>query len=141
MLYVPGSMSAKTTLAPAWVTASAVAMKLLAGTMTSSPFPIPRHFERDKEGIRAVPDADAVPDPAETGEGFFEVLDVGAANEGGFRQTSRDDGIDLRFDRFILFLQVYELDSHKVLVYYSLISIFTRDFGQSFRSSRAGFPA
>ena len=43
-------------------------------------------FERDEEGIGAVTDADAVPDPAKAGKGFLEVLDVGAADEGGLRQ-------------------------------------------------------
>ena len=41
MLAVSGSTSASTGVAPVWETASAVAMKVLAGTMTSSPGPIP----------------------------------------------------------------------------------------------------
>ncbi len=42
MLYVVGLTSTKATLAPVRVTASDVAMKLFAGTRTSSPAPIPR---------------------------------------------------------------------------------------------------
>ncbi len=41
MLLVRGSMSTNTTRAPAMVTASDVAMKEFAGTMTSSPGPTP----------------------------------------------------------------------------------------------------
>ena len=41
MLAVSGRQSTKTGVAPAWLTASAVAMKVLTGTMTSSPGPTP----------------------------------------------------------------------------------------------------
>ena len=41
MLAVSGRQSTKTGVAPQWLTASAVAMKVLTGTMTSSPGPTP----------------------------------------------------------------------------------------------------
>ena len=43
-LYVTISGSAKTGVAPAYVTAKTVAIKVLLGTITSSPFPIPNAF-------------------------------------------------------------------------------------------------
>ena len=50
--------------------------------------------------------------PQKSGKGLLEVLDVRAADESCLRKDLGDDGIDLRFDRFILFLQVYKLDGH-----------------------------
>jgi hypothetical protein len=41
MLWVRGSGSTGTGVAPHWLTASQVAMKVLLGTMTSSPGPTP----------------------------------------------------------------------------------------------------
>jgi len=73
MLYVLGLTSTKATLAPVRVTASEVAIKLFAGTRTSSPC-LSQDPERDKQGIGSIPDAYAVLHIAEVGKDFSNEL-------------------------------------------------------------------
>ena len=62
-------------------TASAVAMNVFAGTMTSSPGPMPAARRCQLEGVGAVGHADAVADAAPRREGVLELADLGALDE------------------------------------------------------------
>ena len=55
--------STKTGVAPMWLTASAVAMKVLAGTMTSSPGRTPAAMSASLHGVGARAHADAWSQP------------------------------------------------------------------------------
>ena len=69
-------------------TASAVAMNVLAGRITSSPAADAGGPQRELEGVGAVGHADAVGHAAERGELRLERGDVGAVDEGGGGQDS-----------------------------------------------------
>ena len=62
MFAVSGRQSTKSGVAPAWLTASAVAMKVLTGTMTSSPGPTPAACSARRTA--SVPELTPVQNPA-----------------------------------------------------------------------------
>ena len=63
-------------------TASAVAMKVLAGRITSSAWPHVHRAQRQLEGVGAVGDADAVLDADQGGVLTLEVSDLLTTDEG-----------------------------------------------------------
>ena len=70
-------------MAPTALTASAVAMKVLVGTITSSPGPMPSARRASSRAVGAGGDADRVLGLAVGGELALEGLDLGAEGEGG----------------------------------------------------------
>ena len=80
------STSTSTGTAPIRDTASAVAMKVFAGRMTSSPGPDPDGAERQLERIGAVGDPDTVLDPDVLGVLLLERGDLGTTDERGSRR-------------------------------------------------------
>ena len=71
-----------------------------------------RH-EGEAQGVGAGVDADAVFGVAEFGEGFFEVLDVGSADESGVLEGFGDHGDSFSGDGFVLGFKVEERYLHR----------------------------
>ena len=84
--YVPSTQSTSTGVAPARETASAVAMKVLAGRMHSSSCPMPSAAQRDLERVSAVRRPHAMRHADELRVLALERRHVGAADECGLGQ-------------------------------------------------------
>ena len=78
MLWVAGSGSTGTGVAPVCDTASQVAMKVFDGTITSSPGANPVAEEDEPQRVEAAADADGVAGPAVLGELLLERGDLRA---------------------------------------------------------------
>ena len=87
----PGRRRPGAGVAPTRLTASAVAMNELAGTMTSSPRPDAQRAQREHERLGARGDADRVLGLAVGGEVVLERLDVGPSVKAPCSATLRDD--------------------------------------------------
>ena len=111
-----GSTSTSTGTAPIRDTASAVAMKVLAGRMTSPPA---RHADRAQgqlERVGAVGDPDAVGDIGEVGVRQLELVHRLAADERRGGEDLGQTGLDLRGDLGVLGGQVDQRDVHAVVL-------------------------
>ncbi len=99
---VEGSQSTKTGVAPAVETASAVAKKVLAGTMTSSACADAAGLQRELNRGRAVRDADALCGADVLRERALEGLDLAAQNEGRRVEHPLDGRVNLGLNRKVL---------------------------------------
>ena len=104
------STSTGTGTAPMREAASAVAMKVLAGMITSPPGPHPGGAQRQLQRVGAVADADAVVDADELGVLLLEVGDGRPVHEGRRGEDGRDARLHLCGDLGVLRRQVDEGD-------------------------------
>ena len=93
-------------MAPTCATASAEAINVCAGTITSSPAPIPRSAQRQRECGRPGGHSDAVVDLAVLSETcFFQPLDLLAEDEAAARQHTLEGSRKLWLQYLMLALQ------------------------------------
>ncbi|GHI14979.1 hypothetical protein Scinn_44420 [Streptomyces virginiae] len=87
-----GRQSTSTGRAPIRATAPAVAMKVLAGSNHLVAHADPARAQRQFEGVGAVGDPHAVPDPGEVGVLALEGADLRAPDEGGVGEHPVETG-------------------------------------------------
>ena len=97
-------------MAPTRVTASAVAMNELAGTMTSSPGPIPFALQGQREGVRPGGHPDCLPRAAVGSEFLLEGRDLVAERERRLGRHPLDRRHQLLEERGIAVVEQHERD-------------------------------